>query len=56
MEIRKSKRDSSVYLFYGRFELKLLVCAVVKFLNGDGFILTTYLTRRMVGDLVWKKK
>lgn len=56
IEVRRSKRDPSVHLHYGRFEEKLLCCAVVKFLNGDGFMITAYLTRRMVGDSVWKKR
>lgn len=56
VEIRRSKRDRSVHLYYGRFEAKLLVCTLVKFLNGDGFVITAYLTRRMIGDSVWKQK
>ncbi len=56
IEVRKSKRDRSVHLYYGKFEAKLLCCTIVKFLNGDGFIITAYLTRRMVGDSVWKEK
>jgi hypothetical protein len=56
VEIRRSRRDRSVHLYYGRFEGELLVCTVVKFLNGDGFVITAYLTRRMVGDSVWKQK
>ena len=55
-EIRRSKRDPSVHLYYGKFRSRLLCCTVVKFLNGDGFIITAYLTRRMVGDSVWKEK
>ena len=56
IEVRRSKRDPSVHLYYGKFEAELLCCAVIKFLNGDGFIITAYLTRRMVGDSVWKKR
>lgn len=55
IEIRSSKRDPSVYLYYGRSKAEPFVCTVVKHLNGEGFIITAYLTRRMVGDLVWKK-
>jgi hypothetical protein len=54
-EIRRSKRDSKVHLYYGSQKESLLCCVVVKFLNGDGFIITAYLTKRMVGDSVWKK-
>ena len=56
VEVRRSKRDYSVHLHYGKFEAKLLVCTVVKFLNGDGFVITAYLTRRMTGDSIWKQK
>ena len=56
IEVRRSRRDQSVHLHYGRFEAKLLVCTVVKFLNGDGFVITAYLTRRMIGDSIWKQK
>jgi len=56
VEIGKSKRDQNVHLHYGKLESKLLVCTVVKFLNGDGFIITAYLTRRMIGDVAWKQK
>jgi len=55
VEIRKSKRDKAVYLYYGKSEAEPFVCTVVKHLNGEGFIITAYLTRRMVGDLIWKK-
>ena len=55
-EVRRSKRDPSVHLFYGNLDGTLLVCTVVKFLNGEGFIITAYLTRRMVGDSLWKKR
>jgi hypothetical protein len=56
VEVRRSKRDRTVHLHYARFDAKLLVCTVVKFLNGDGFIITAYLTRRMIGDSIWKQK
>ncbi len=56
IEVRRSRRDPTVHLYYGKFEGTLLCCAVVKFLNGDGFIITAYLTRRIVGDSAWKKK
>ena len=56
IEVRRSKRDESVHLHYGKFEAKLLVCTVVKFLSGDGFVITAYLTRRMIGESTWKQK
>ncbi len=56
VEVRKSKRDPLVHLYYGNSKSKgdPLICTVVKHLNGEGFIITVYLTRRMVGDPVWK--
>ena len=56
IEVRRSKRDPSIYLYYGKYEARLLCCTIVKFLNGDGFIITAYLTRRMIGDSVWKER
>ncbi len=56
IEIRTSKRDRSVHLHYGKFDAKLFVCTVVKFLNGDGFVITAYLTGRMIGEPVWKQR
>ncbi|MBI4257626.1 MAG: DUF4258 domain-containing protein [Thaumarchaeota archaeon] len=56
VEVRKSMRDPTVHLYYGKFEQKLLCCTVVKSLNGDGFIITAYLTKKMVGDTIWREK
>jgi hypothetical protein len=55
-EFVKSSLTEPVHLHYGKFKAKLLVCTVVKFLNGDGFIITAYLTKRMIGDSIWKQK
>ncbi len=55
IEVRRSRSDPSVYLYYGVFMDKL-ICVVVKHLNEEGFIITIYLTRRMiVGEVVWRK-
>ena len=57
IEVRRSRRDSSVHLYYGRpDETGLGCCTVIRSLNGDGFIITAYLTRRMSGDSIWKEK
>lgn len=56
IEIRRSKRDPTVHLFYGRSGGRLLCCTVAKFLNGEGFVITAYLTGRMVGDSIWKRR
>jgi len=43
-EIRLSRSDPKVYLFYKQRRLSRWVCAVAKRLNGDGFLVTTYPT------------
>lgn len=56
--VRQSKSDKKVYLFYKKIN-KHFLCVVVKHLNKHGFIITTYLTRKiMEGELIWpiKKK
>src|SRR5436190_23286826 len=43
-EIRLSKKDPSVYLFYKPERMGRWVCAVTKRLDGEGFLITTYPT------------
>jgi len=43
-EIRQSKSDRHVYLFYREDGAQRWVCAVARRLNGDGFLITTYRT------------
>jgi len=53
--IRKSLKDPNVYLYYRGYE-KYFICVVVKHLNGEGFIITTYITDRIKeGEEIWKK-
>ena len=55
-EIRLSKSDSNVYLFYKAENNKRWVRAVTKRLNGDGFLITTYLTDAIKeGERIWPK-
>lgn len=42
-EIRKSIKDSKVVLYYRKTNGKYC-CVVTKHLNGEGFIITTYIT------------
>lgn len=56
IEVRRSRRDPSVHLYYGRYETKLYCWTVVKLLNAEGFVITAYLTKRMVGDSIWREK
>ncbi len=54
-EIRKSKKDQSVFMFY-RGEHPRWIVAVVKKEDGFGFLITTYPTDSIkVGEVVWKK-
>lgn len=55
-EVRLSKSDAQVYLFYREDGEKRWVCAVTKRQNGEGFLITTYRTSAIKeGDLVWHK-
>ena len=55
-EIRQSRSDVNVYLFYQPERIGRWVCAVAKQLNGDGFLITAYLTDAIKeGELVWTK-
>ena len=54
IEIRRSLKDPSVYLYYSRHADKL-ICVVARHLNEEGRIITTYLTRKMGrGEVVWR--
>jgi len=53
--VRQSRRDTSVYLYYRKVKDRS-ICVVCKHLNGDGFIITTYITDRVKeGEEVWRK-
>lgn len=55
-EIRRSKTDSSVYLFYKTKQKGRWVCAVSKRLNGEGYLVTAYPTDSVkIGEKVWPK-
>lgn len=55
-EIRVSKKDPSVYLFYKSERANRWVCAVTKQLNGDGFLITTYPTDAIKeGERIWPR-
>ena len=55
-EIRQSRSDPAVYLFYSTERQGRWVCAVAKQLNGDGFLITTYPTDAIKeGVRVWPK-
>ncbi|MFQ3617353.1 MAG: DUF4258 domain-containing protein [Cyanobacteriota bacterium] len=56
-EVRLSKTDSQVYLFYREEDrVKRWVCAVARRLNGDGFLITTYRTSAVKeGEPIWQR-
>lgn len=54
--IRRSTQDRQVYLFYKFYKAMLPyhLTAVVKRLNGDGFVITCYLTDKIKeGEQIW---
>ena len=52
-EIRRSRRDEAVYLYYSQ-DLPYYTCVVVRHLNGEGFIITAYRTEGIKdGERVW---
>lgn len=54
-EIRLSKKDSSVYLYYRLFG-KLFLCTIAKHNNGEVFIITAYYADRIKeGEAIWRK-
>jgi hypothetical protein len=55
-EIRLSRQDPFVYLFYKPERIGRWVCAVTKRLNGEGFLITTYPTDTIkAGERIWTK-
>jgi hypothetical protein len=55
-EIRVSRSDSNVYLFYKTKRIGRWVCAVAKRLNGAGVLITTYPTDAIKeGTKIWPK-
>lgn len=55
-EIRVSKSDSKVFLFYRTQKPGRWICAVVKKLDGEGFLITTYPTETIKeGKHIWPK-
>jgi len=55
-QVRVSRSDSAVFLFYRKEKASRWVCAVAKRLNGDGFLITIYPTDAIKeGKQVWPK-
>jgi hypothetical protein len=55
-EVRVSRSDSQVYLFYKSERASRWLCAVAKRLNGEGFLITVYRTDAIKeGTKIWPK-
>lgn len=55
-EVRLSKSDTQVYLFYRNDGQKRWVCAVTRRLEDTGFLVTAYRTSAIKeGELLWQK-
>jgi hypothetical protein len=55
-EIRRSRSDPNIYLFYKLQREKRWLCTVIRQLNGEGFLITTYPTDAIKeGETVWQK-
>jgi hypothetical protein len=55
-QVRRSRSDPSVFLFYQSERPGRWICAVAKRLNGEGFLITTYPTEAIKeGEQVWSR-
>jgi hypothetical protein len=55
-EIRRSRSDANIYLFYREQFTQRWFCAVARRLNGEGFLITTYPTDAIkAGETVWRQ-
>ncbi|MEE8167960.1 MAG: hypothetical protein V3T58_03700 [Candidatus Hydrothermarchaeales archaeon] len=57
-EIRKSRKDPKVQLYYRRYKNleNRYVCVLIKQLNGEGFIVTAYLADKIKrGNVIWQR-
>ncbi len=57
-EIRESKKDAKVLLYYKRYKNlgNRYICVLIKQLNGEGFVVTAYLADKVKrGKVIWQK-
>ena len=55
-DIRRSRVDAHVYLFYRREHPSRWLCVVAKRVDGDGFVITSYPTDAIkIGEQIWTK-
>lgn len=57
-EVRKSVTDASILLYAKKIEKYDILIIAVKVLNGGGFLVTVYQTKKYKkkGELVWQKQ
>jgi len=54
VEVRRSPRNFNVYLYYGLYRDRF-ICVVAKHLNGEGYMVTAYVTKRFIrGEVIWR--
>jgi len=56
-EVWQNNEHLNIYLYYKKFQT-YWICVVVRILNGDGFIVTSYITTKSKrkGKKVWPKQ
>jgi hypothetical protein len=55
-QIRRSRRDPRVHLFYRQADFGRWTCVVAKRLNDEGFLITAYPTDKIKeGDMIWNR-
>ncbi|MFH1564851.1 MAG: DUF4258 domain-containing protein [bacterium] len=56
-EVWKNDKAQNIFLYYKKIN-NYWICVVVKILNGDGFIVTAYITSKSKrkGKKIWTKK
>jgi hypothetical protein len=55
LEIRRSRRDELIFLFYSEIE-KYWLCVVTRRNEFDGFIVTAYITDKIKeGEIIWQR-
>ena len=52
----KERLDPSVFIYYMNYKERYFICVIAKHLNGEGYIITAYITDRIKkGEVVYEK-
>ena len=55
-EVRRSKKDISVFLYYKKYG-NWFICVLVRHLNNEGYIITAYIADKIKkGEVIWQKR